>query len=529
MADTTFDIVIRYTGDSRYQPLFDAAAARWEQIIIADLPDIASSSFGFVDDLLIDASVVAIDGSGGVLGQAGPDWIRSASGLPFHGIMEFDSADVSTMFNNGTLDDVILHEMGHILGIGTLWDFHDLITGFQYIGPNALAQYRIISGNASATFVPVENSGGQGTAGGHWEEDIFNAELMTGFIESAGVTMAISRITVGSLADMGYTVNMAAADPFSLPGGPPPSQQPPPTTPSNGPANNDFDGDGDSDIVWRSTDGSVRTWEMQDGSFAASHNLPSASGAWQIDGTGDFDADGDSDILWRNSSNSMVVTWEMENGAFVTNHNIAYAGAAWRIEGYGDFDGDDDADIMWRNSASGLVVTWEMENGNLVTNHNIAPVSNGWRIDGFGDFDGDGDSDVLWRNTGSGAVVTWEMEDGRFVTNHTIEFASLSWDIVATGDFDRDGDSDFVWRNSGSGAVVTWEMEDGRFVGNHGVGTLATAWQVQTSGDFDADGDGDILWRNGTTGAVVTWEIEDHVHTASVNVGTMASAWTLIG
>ena len=74
-----------------------------------------------MDDLLIDASVVAIDGAGGILGQAGPDWVRSASLLPFHGEMEFDSADVSSMYNGGTLYSVILHEIGHILGLGTLW------------------------------------------------------------------------------------------------------------------------------------------------------------------------------------------------------------------------------------------------------------------------------------------------------------------------------------------------------------------------------------------------------------------------
>jgi len=198
LADTTFDIVIHYTGDPLYQPLFDDAAERWEQIIVADLPDVNSSNFGFVDDLLIDASVVFIDGPGGVLGQAGPDWIRSASGLPFHGEMEFDSADVSQMFSNGTLYNVILHEMGHILGIGTLWDHHDLLNGFQYIGAYALAEYRIISGNSSASFVPVENSGGPGTAGGHWEEDIFNAELMTGFVEAAGVAIG----TLGSVHGM---------------------------------------------------------------------------------------------------------------------------------------------------------------------------------------------------------------------------------------------------------------------------------------------------------------------------------------
>jgi hypothetical protein len=43
---------------------------------------------------------------------------------------------------------------------------------------------------------------------------------MTGFVEAAGVPMPISRMTVGSLQDMGYTVNYAAADPYSLPGGP---------------------------------------------------------------------------------------------------------------------------------------------------------------------------------------------------------------------------------------------------------------------------------------------------------------------
>src|SRR5262245_14969228 len=121
--NTTFDIEINYTGDPRYLGAFQAAADRWEQIIVADLPDVNSAQFGFIDDLRIDASVASIDGAGGILGQAGPDWIRGGSShLPFHGVMEFDSADVDAMFNAGILTAVILHEMGHVLGIGTLWD-----------------------------------------------------------------------------------------------------------------------------------------------------------------------------------------------------------------------------------------------------------------------------------------------------------------------------------------------------------------------------------------------------------------------
>jgi hypothetical protein len=61
--------------------------------------------------------------------------------------------------------------------------------------------------------VPVENTGGPGTRLGHWRESIFTNEVMTGWVNSG--SMPISRITVGSLADMGYQVNYAAADVYT--------------------------------------------------------------------------------------------------------------------------------------------------------------------------------------------------------------------------------------------------------------------------------------------------------------------------
>lgn len=210
----TFDIQIRYTGDARFQAAFDEAATRWEQVIVADIPDFNSRRFGAIDDLLIDASAVAIDGRNGVLGRAGPDELRAGSFLPAHGIMEFDSADLQPMADNGTLVDVILHEMGHVLGLGTVWDQRGLKSGeFAYTGQNALREYRTLSGNPNATSIPLETTGGPGTAGGHWSDATFGQELMTGY---AGGTMALSRMTIGSLQDIGYGVNYAAADPYSL-------------------------------------------------------------------------------------------------------------------------------------------------------------------------------------------------------------------------------------------------------------------------------------------------------------------------
>ncbi|GLS29356.1 pre-peptidase C-terminal domain-containing protein [Neomesorhizobium albiziae] len=213
--DGEFDIVVNYSGDARFQAAFDEAAARWEQVIVADLPDVNTSSWGLVDDLLIDASVIAIDGPSNVLGRAGPDALRSGSSLPYHGIMEFDSADMATMLANGTLVDVILHEMGHVLGLGTLWSQLGLKSGnFQYIGESALAEYRTLSGQANAQSVPLETGGGAGTAGGHWAESVFGGELMTGY---ANGSMAMSRMTIASLEDMGYGVDYSTADPYTLP------------------------------------------------------------------------------------------------------------------------------------------------------------------------------------------------------------------------------------------------------------------------------------------------------------------------
>ena len=63
--------------------------------------------------------------------------------------------------------------------------------------------------------VPVENTGGPGTRGGHWRETVFRNELMSGFIAAAG--NPLSRLTVASLQDLGYQVDLDAAEAYQLP------------------------------------------------------------------------------------------------------------------------------------------------------------------------------------------------------------------------------------------------------------------------------------------------------------------------
>jgi hypothetical protein len=223
------DFLFLSQAATEQRSVFEAAAARWSDILLGDLPDWqvtspATTCFESqpavnqaVDDVLILVEVVAIDGPGGVLGSAGPCVLRNGSLLPAMGAMRFDQADLAAMQQSGELGDVILHEMAHVFGLGTIWQSRGLLSGATtpnpvFTGTAAREAYVLVGGPNVA--VPVEGSGGAGTANAHWRESVFRSELMTGFI--LGTPNPLSRVTIGSLQDLGYVVDYGTADPFSL-------------------------------------------------------------------------------------------------------------------------------------------------------------------------------------------------------------------------------------------------------------------------------------------------------------------------
>lgn len=217
-APAAFQITLVMTGlTPSQQAIFRGAAANYARIITTDLPDAAYRGQA-VDDLLIHAAGVPIDGRGRILGEAGPNAFRTG-GLPYHGTMEFDRADLARMQQDGRLSYVVLHEMAHVLGIGTSSRWRRLLVGVntadpRFVGANAVAEYSRLLGRR-ATGVPVEAGGGSGTALSHWRESVFNTEIMTGYID--GGFNALSRLTLAALKDLGYGINMRAAGAYRLP------------------------------------------------------------------------------------------------------------------------------------------------------------------------------------------------------------------------------------------------------------------------------------------------------------------------
>lgn len=219
--ESPFKIDVRFLGGLTPSQMtaFKKAADRWVKVIVGDLPAFIVDGEE-VDDVLILAEGVVIDRVGGVLGQAGPTDLRPISEdrtslLPVKGIMQFDISDLRNMENEDTLNDVITHEMGHVLGIGTLWGAKRFLkdrgeSDPRFTGPAASRAYGELGSLNGFSSVPVENRGGPGTRDSHWREAVFFNELMSGYIERSG--NHISDVTIASLEDIGYEVNTAAAE-----------------------------------------------------------------------------------------------------------------------------------------------------------------------------------------------------------------------------------------------------------------------------------------------------------------------------
>ena len=212
-----------------------SAARRWEEVITEDLPDVdySNSPWSWHDPLLeaeinlngniddVRIFVRAFGSNAAYSGAAGPRFLRNNSQLPIAGSIHFNKNQLSS----NDYFEVALHEIGHVLGIGTIWSTNvlDLIVNPSVYDPNADTYFagplaiRAFddaggTGYVAGGKVPVQNQG----VDGHWRESVFMHELMSPYYAS-GVRQPLSAITVQALADFGYGVDVTRADAYRLP------------------------------------------------------------------------------------------------------------------------------------------------------------------------------------------------------------------------------------------------------------------------------------------------------------------------
>jgi hypothetical protein len=125
----------------------------------------------------------------------------------------------------------------------------------------------------------------------------------------------------------------------------------------------DFDGDGETDILWRhKTSGQNAVWLMNGTTWSSTVRLPAVADTnWEIVGSGGFNDDGKTDILWRHKTDGRNSVWVMNGTTWSSTASLpGVADTNWEIGGAGDFNNDGKTDILWRHKTSGQNAVWLM-------------------------------------------------------------------------------------------------------------------------------------------------------------------------
>ena len=173
LADTEnpFTIEVRFLGGltEHQKQAFKDAADRWAEVIVGDLQDVELADGTVIDDVRIDAAGVEIDGPGRVLGRAGPDLLRPEGSthefLTITGGMEFDVADIPRMIEDDLWDIVIMHEMGHVIGmLDFVWSLKGLVSNkftpnWSFVGQTAKAEFAKLRDPCAGVAIDPEPAG----------------------------------------------------------------------------------------------------------------------------------------------------------------------------------------------------------------------------------------------------------------------------------------------------------------------------------------------------------------------------------
>jgi hypothetical protein len=264
---------------------------------------------------------------------------------------------------------------------------------------------------------------------------------------------------------------------------------------------NDVDGDGKSDLLWRSNaKGWNFLWAM-DGvqtKQASPINVVQDEG-WLMAGQGDYDADGKSDILWRNTLTGLNFIYLMDGLNIKARQVLNYVDAPqWELRGSGDFNGDGKGDVLWHRVDRGDTWFYMMDGLSIGTNQPSLWVTDlNYKIAAIGDINGDDTDDVIWRNQVTGVNYIWIMENGQIANRYVLNAINGDWTIAGAGDLDGDGTDDIILRNQADGRNWVYLMENGQVKTSELLSTVGSLdWQIADMGDYDGDGKADILWRN---------------------------------
>ncbi len=306
--------------------------------------------------------------------------------------------------------------------------------------------------------------------------------------------------------------------------------------------NDDFDGDGKSDVAWfnkLSRGGAI--WHVDGTAVTGDYtSINSSSNTAVLIATADADADGKADMLWYDPITKRYSIWLMNGYAASATLIDRYVGSDWTPAGYFDINSDRNADVIFFRVANGQtqIAVWLMS-GATIASAQLNTLPGVWDNMFVGNMDPDSDGEALLRESHFG-----DNRDAVYVANFTGSSISTPTRItnllgavepvMAPGsyiaglaDITGDGMSDMLWRDS-TGSIESWEIKNSSIQSKRVLSPNASHyWTITSFPDFDGDGTQGVFFRGGA-GETWSWRMEAGLITESNPLNTVIPSWRTV-
>ncbi len=232
----------------------------------------------------------------------------------------------------------------------------------------------------------------------------------------------------------------------------------------------DLNGDGQADIVFEDDDGWLAAWLMKGTSMGSATLItPSKVGDrnYRVVGTGDFNRDGQEDLLFQHTDGTLAV-WQMNGTSLVAGALLdprSPGDRNWRVSAIGDFDRDGKDDLLFQHT-DGTLAVWYLDGLKLRSGALLNPGNpgEGWRVIGAADFNSDGMLDLFFQHR-DGTLAVWFV-NGVAMTSAALlspsSPGSSQWRVASVTDRNQDGKPDLLFQHSGDGTLAVWFLDGTR-------------------------------------------------------------------
>jgi len=241
-----------------------------------------------------------------------------------------------------------------------------------------------------------------------------------------------------------------------------------------------FFGNDTSDMLLRNSNtGAFYVYDVQNNNITNSASLGAVGLDWQVMGFGNFSSFGETDMMMRRSSDGALVVYDIRNNQIIGTNVMGTVGLEWQFSGVGNFSSRGTSDMLLRNSNTGGLEVYDIDSNQITGAAFIGTVGLDWQFSGVGNFSSvPGQTDLLLRNNKTGGLEVYNINNNQLTGAAFIGTVGLDWQFAGVGPIHAAGASDLVLRNANTGAFQVYDIAFNSLIGSASLGSVGLDWQV---------------------------------------------------